>query len=238
MIEFLLEYKNQLTFGVEILAAVTALLLYKKYKLTAAKYFIWFLIYLTIGDTLGNYTKFIHNNGFLSFLKGTPLAESFCYWWYTLFWKIGAIMFFAFYYQKILKKVIFKKIIKISGYIFLVFSLIYIAFNWNDFFVGFFPIISILGAIIIFICTVFYYIEILQSEKILTFYKSLNFYISTAIFIWWLIITPIVFYNIYMKNSDLNFIFLRKQIYLFANMFMYTTFTFALIYCKPEEDNV
>ena len=91
------------------------------------------------------------------------------------------------------------------------------------------------GALIILLCTIFYFIEILQSEKILIFYKSLNFYISAAIFIWWLIVTPIVFYDIYMSNSDWNFIFLRWQIYLFANIIMYLTFTFALIWYKPEK---
>ena len=235
MNDFLLEYKNTITFSIEILAAVTGLLLYRKYKLTAAKYFIWFLLYLTICDTLGNYTKYIHNGGILNFLEGTVIAKGYCYWWYTLFWKIGAIMFFAFYYNKILEKILFRKVIKISGYIFLMFSLIFIVINWNDFFVMFFPIISVFGALIIFLCTIFYFIEILQSEKILIFYKSLNFYISAAIFIWWLIVTPIVFYDIYMSNSDWNFIFLRWQIYLFANIIMYLTFTFALIFCTREK---
>ena len=98
----------------------------------------------------------------------------------------------------------------------------------------FFLILDILGSLIIFLCTVFYFFEILQSDNILTFYKLLNFYISTAIFIWWLIITPLVFYDIYNSNYDWNFIFLKWQIYLFANIFMYSTFTFALIFCKPE----
>ncbi|MFD0988841.1 hypothetical protein ACFQ1R_01920 [Mariniflexile jejuense] len=232
MNDFLLEYKNILTNSVEILAAVTGLSLYKRYKLTAAKYFVFFLVYLSVCDFIGNYVNYI-KDGFLSFLKGTVFIRNF--WWSTLYWKIGAIVFFCFYYHKILSTELFKTIIKYSGLSFFVFSIGYVLLNWNDYFVRFFPVISVLGAIIIFKCTVFYFFEILQSEKILSFYKSLNFYISAAIFIWWLIISPLVFYDIYNSNYDWNFIFLKWQIYLFANIVMYSTFTFALIYCKPDE---
>jgi len=235
MSEFLLEYYNTITFCVEILAAVTGLVLYNKYKQTAAKYFIWFLVYLSVCDFIGSYVHYIKNDGFLNFLEGTVFIRNF--WWSTLYWKIGAILFFSFYYYYyILTYEKFKRIVKYSGYFFLAFSIVYILFNWDDDFVQFFPLISILGAIIVFLCTIFYFFETLESDKILTFYKSINFYISAAIFIWWLIITPLVFYDIYNSHYDWNFIFLKWQIYLFANILMYSTFTFALIWCKPEND--
>ncbi len=218
----------------EILAAVTGLVLYKKYKLTAAKYFIWFLVYLSVCDFLNSYVHYIYNDGFLSFLKDTVFIWN--YWWTTLYWNILAIIFFAFYYYKILSKKTFKTIVKFSGYGFLLFSIVYVIINWDAYFVSFFPIISIFGALIIFLCTVFYFIEILESDMILTFYKSINFYISAAIFIWWLIITPLVFYDVYNSNKDWNFIFLKWQIYLLANIVMYSTFTFALIWCRPQKD--
>ncbi len=231
---FLLEYKNLITFSIEILAAITGILLYKKYKLTAAKYFIWILVYIVIGDTFGQYVFYIKNDGILSFLEGTVFERN--YWWATLFWNIGIIVFFAFYYIKILKTERFIKIIKFGGSVFLVFSICYIVLKWEDYFVRYFPVISLLGALIICLCTVFYFIEILQSDRILTFSKSLNFYISASIFIWWLIITPLVFYDIYNVREDVNFIFLRWEIHLYANIFMYLTFTFALIWCNPETD--
>lgn len=234
MNEFLLEYKNTITFSVEILSAVTGLLLYKKYKCSAAKFFIWFLIYLSVCDFMGSYVKYINNNGILSILQGTVFIRNF--WWSTLFWKIGATVFFAFYYQKVLINKRFKNVLKWSNYFFVIFSIIYIIINWEDYFTRFFPVIDILGAIIIFLCSIFYFVEILQSEMILTFYKSLNFYISASVFIWWLIITPLVFYDIYNSYYDWNFIFLKWQIYLLANIIMYSTFTFALIFCKPEND--
>jgi len=230
---FLLEYKYIITSSIELLAAVTGLLLYKKYKFTAAKFFIWFLVYLTLCDFIGSYVKYINNDGVLGFLAGTVFKRNF--WWSTLFWKLGAPLFFSSYYYKILNNKFFRTIVKFSGYSFLFFSVTYIITHWEDYFIRFFPIIDIFGAIIVLLCTVFYFMETLQSDKILTFYKSLNFYISAAIFIWWLIITPLVFYDIYNSHYDWDFIFLKWQIYLFANIVMYSTFTFALIWCRPED---
>ena len=237
MSDFLLDNYTLITHSVEAIAALTGIILFNKYKGTFSKYFIYFLIYLSVCDLINNYPKFIRNDGILSFLKGTVFELN--YWWSTLFWNIGAILFFAFFYNKILKTILYKNILKFTGLIFFAISFICILLNWDVYFTNFFPIISISGAVVIFLCTGFYFIELLQSNKILTFYKSLNFYISLAIFIWWLIITPIVFYDVYDingANKDLDYYFLRRYIYLFVNVFMYSTFTFALIWCRPQDD--
>lgn len=235
--DVLLQYYIAINRGVEILAAITGIIVYKKYEHTNAKYFIYFLIYLSIGDYINNYVDYIKNDGIFNFLEGTVFIRN--HWWSTLFWNIGAIFFFSFYFSKTLKTKLFRNIICNSGYGFLIFSFIYILLNWEDYFLRFFPVISIIGAIIIFLCSVFYFTEILLSDKILTFFKSLNFYISVAIFIWWLIITPLVFYDIYINKTseqDVEYMNMRMYIYLFSNVFMYLTFTFALIWCKPEND--
>src|SRR5690606_30807433 len=105
MNEFLLKYYNTITFCVEILAAVTGLVLYNKYKQTVAKYFIYFLIYLSICDLLNTYVYYIKDD-FLGFLEGTVFTRNF--WWTTIYWEIGAILFFVFYYQGILMNESFK----------------------------------------------------------------------------------------------------------------------------------
>ncbi|MGB5417526.1 hypothetical protein [Algibacter sp.] len=234
MNDFLLKNYSLLTHSVEAIAALTGILLFKRYKNTSAKYFIYYLIVVSICDFLGSYTKFIENNGFFSFLEGTRFVRN--YWWYTLFWKVLAIVFFTFYYHKILRKNKFKRIIKYSGIAFYLFSVVYIIFNIDDYFNSSLPLISILGAFVIFLCSGLYFLEILLSNKILVFYKSLNFYISGTIFIWWLIVTPLVFFENYNNISDWEFVFLKWQIKLFANLAMYLTFLFALIWCRPQND--
>ncbi|GGK16235.1 hypothetical protein GCM10007962_08220 [Yeosuana aromativorans] len=239
MQDFLLNNYSLLTHCFEAMAALTGLFLFNRYKYSTAKYFIYFLVYVIVGDFTNMYTWLVYPDKLLGFLMGTLIEKN--YWWSTLFWRIGAIMFFAFYYRKVIKNQSFKKVIKYTSYGFLSFSVGYILLNWKAFFTSYFPIISILGAIIVFLCTVFYFIEILRSDEILTFYKSINFYISFAIFIWWLIITPIVFYDNYTSyevsvyQRDWDYIKLRRFIYLSANIFMYSTFTFALIWCRPQK---
>ena len=43
------------------------------------------------------------------------------------------------------------------------------------------------------------------------------------------------FYVIDSFVADLEYINLRRYIYLFSNIFMYLTYTFAFIWCKPEK---
>ena len=238
--DFLIQYYSLLTHSVETLAAFTGLVLYKKYKHTSVKYFIWFLIIISLCEHFGLYVRYVRPDRSLHFLIGTRFQKN--HWWYNLFWKVGAIMFFSYYYRKILKTNRLKSIIKYSSYIFLSFSLVYYLINFEKFFYTFFPVISVFGGIVIIICTVLYFMEILQSENVLHFYKSINFYITITIFMWWLVITPLVFYEIYHtyemdgNRNDASFWNIRSYIYLFSNLFMYLTFTFALIFCKPEHD--
>jgi len=241
LIDFLLNNNFYLYTILEFSAAITGIVYFKKYNKTPVKYFIYFLIFIAFADLLCAYNYFIRPNKFLYFLKGTKFEKN--HWWANIYWVIGAILFYAFYYQRILKTALFKKIIKTLQYAFLVFSLIYIALHWEAFFNSFFVVLDLSGALIIFVCTVFYFIEILSSEKILFFYKSINFYISATIFIWWLIISPMSFYDVYYKYEvgksfyDQEFHDLRRLIFLFSNIFMYITFTFAFIWCKPENES-
>lgn len=238
MNEFLYNNYSLINRSLEFIAAITGIFLLRKYKTTEVTYFIYFLVFVALADFVSMYTRYVRDDRFLYFLIGTVIEKN--HWWSTLFWKIGAIVFYSFYYQKILTSPISKKVLKIAASSFVSFSVIYIFLHWQEFFVRSFPAISVFGAIIIFLCTIMYFLEILQSDNILRFYKSINFYISTAIFIWWLIITPIVFFDKYqayiynVQERDWDYINLRSYIYLFSNILMYSTFTFALIYCRPK----
>lgn len=238
MENFLTDNYSLLTRLVEALAAFTGLFCLKKFKHTNATYFIWFLVYVLIVELIGSYTSYIEDFEFLSKLKeqlkGTVFQRN--SWFYTLFWIIGGAVFYSFYFQKILRNIYLINTLKILTSAFLVFSFVIIMTNIDEFFLKTSTPINIFRSLVIITAVVFYFMEVLLSNRILTFYKSLNFYISATLFIWFLIITPITFYNIYHSKADLNFVFLRQHIYLISNMFMYLTFTFALIFCKPEND--
>ncbi|MGM5471125.1 hypothetical protein ACS386_12675 [Flavobacteriaceae bacterium LMO-SS05] len=238
MEDFLLENYMFLTRLVESIAVLTGLIFYKKYRNTPQKYFIWFLIYTLLVEVIGSYTVFIHDIPSLKFIKdalrGTLIQKN--YWWFTIFWAVGSALFYAFYFYKNLKNMRFRLIVKYAGTLFLISSVCYLSFNFSTLFKAIMPFIKLSGAAVIFICTILYFIELLKSDQVLSFYRSLNFYISSTIFIWWLVTTPVVFFEIYFSSADWNFVFLRWQIFLFMNIFMYLTFSFALLWCKPQND--
>lgn len=242
MKEFIYENYFLFSTSVEFLAALCAFLYLRKYKNTDVTYFLYFLIAIAVLDLLSNYTHFVRPNEFLESLIGTKFEKNF--WFSNLYWSIGSILFYSFYYQKILNTALFKKILKIVSIIFFFTAVVYIKIHLAKFFNEILLFLDVVGAIIIFCCCFFYFIEILMSDKVLIFYKTIDFYITATIFIWWLIITPLSFYNNYYvyevgkSYNDLDFVFLRFIIYLLSNTFMYVTFTFAIIYCKPEKTSI
>lgn len=235
MEEFLKQYYALITYGVELLAAVTGLLCLKKYKTTAAKYFIYFLVYVFILELLGNYPKALKYIDGAYLIKDTLIETN--YWWFNLFGRIGFSLFLSIIFYNILTIKIYKKIIKHTVSILISIAFLYSFLNFQSIFKTSDIVLTFISLSLILTCLVLYFLEMLQSYKVLNFYNELYFYISSAFLIWYLITTPLIFYQIYFSTADWSFIFLKWQIFLFANVFMYLTFTFALIYCKPELKN-
>lgn len=234
MEEFLRQNYSLITLSVEILAAATGLLVLKKYKRTAAIYFVYFLVYVVFLELIGRYPRVLNNLGLFHLVEGTFLERN--YWWYSITWTIGSALFYQFYYRKIINSEVYRRVLKYSTLVFITSIIMYIIFNLNAFLTLSNILISSIGLTVILLGIVFYFMEILTSERILYFYRSLNFYVSAVILIWFLITTPMMFYEVYFSTADWNFVILKWQIYLFANCFMYLTFTFALLWCRPEND--
>ncbi|MGY0392606.1 hypothetical protein ACW5R3_08640 [Bizionia sp. KMM 8389] len=232
MIEFLLNNASLISLGLEILAAVTGLVFFSKYKHTAAKYFIYFLVYVVFFEVVGRYTRFIKNDGVLSFLENTLLEKN--YWWYSLCWLILSVAFYGWYYLKTLTNKNHKKILKFTLFGFLIYAVLITVLNWEAFFNTNFVSITVFGALIILQCVFYYFLEILQSDKILTFYKSLNFYITCSILILWLVQTPLVFFEPYFGILDMDYVYLRNFINLNIIAFMYLSFTIGLVVSNPN----
>jgi hypothetical protein len=237
MEDFLLENYSFLTKVVEITACVTGLIVLKKFKTTNVRFFIYFLVYVALIELLGAYPIYFRDFEVLSplkqYVKGTLIERN--YWWYNIFWNFGSALFYAFYFYKIIETKLYKAIIRFCGVLFIVSIIVYTAIYPNKLFENTVILNTNLGAFLILIAISLYFLEILKSKKILFFYKSVNFYIAIIVFIWFLVLTPLVFYNVYFSTADWSFIFLKWQIFLFMNIFMYLGFTVALLYCKPQK---
>lgn len=219
-----------------LIAVIASLISYKKHKGTIVFFFILIIFYLFLIDLLGSYYLIYTKFEFLKPLYNSVFKKN--YWWFTLNFDLGIILFFSILYQKIIKTLKFKIILKCVTILYLCFAVIFIAIKHQELFQQTFPVLQILGASIIIMCCSFYLYELLQSDSILKMHQDLYFYVTIAIFMWWIIITPLSFYDLYFSNIDWNFIILKWQIYLFANIFMYFTFSFALLWCKPNKEKV
>lgn len=234
MEEFLKQNYALLTHSVELLAVISGMVSYRKYKSTAVKCFIFFLVYAFITDFLGNYPRYFMSWGIFDLIKGTAVESN--YLWYTVFWGMGSALFYMFFFRRIVNDYRKKSILKYAILFFVIGSIAQFAFHFQSHNTEYRIAIFVAGSFLILGSVFLYFIEVLESDKVLTFYKSIYFWISAVILIWFLITTPLIFYDIYFSTADWNFILLKWQIYLFANMFMYLSFSFALLWCKPQND--
>jgi hypothetical protein len=189
-------------------------------------------------ELVGSYPSFVAKYEFLNhlklYLKDTYFEKN--YWFFTVFWILGSALFYGFYFRENIKNLIYKKFVKYSVISFAITIIVYHLFNWELFFTGRSGILDVFGVMVILLAICLYLVEILLSDNILKIHKSINFYIAATLILWYLIVTPLSFYNTYFSSADWNFVILKYQIFLFANVSMYLTFTFALIYCKPTHD--
>ncbi|NNK87926.1 MAG: hypothetical protein HKO90_06560, partial [Flavobacteriaceae bacterium] len=191
---------------------------------------------IAVMELIGGYTDYVEKFEFLSDLRqklaGTIFEKN--NWLYTLFWRLGATLAYVYYFRGLLKSGSQQRVLKLMASGFVVACMVIISSNFNDFFVRSFPAITIMSSLLIIISTVMYLMQILQSDRIINFYRSLNFYMAAVLLVWNLIITPLIFYDVYYSRSDMPYVVLKHSIYLFSNIFMYLSFSIALLCCKPE----
>lgn len=238
MNDIISKYFTELSDITIIISALFAIFYYKKYKHTVVRYFIYYMIYVAFVDVFGGYTWYIYRYESLNFirdaLKGTLIERNF--WWYNIFWVLGSAVFLSAYFSKLLKSTLYKKVVTgLCGLVILTF-IFRIIVDVDSLFQSIMSVNLVFGSLVIVTCIVFYFIEILQSDKILNFLYSFNSIASSTMFIWFLIITPITFYDLYFNSADWNFVFLRHHIYFFSNLFMYGMFSLALVWCNPNFD--
>ncbi len=231
MIEFLAKNFNYITYSLEFLAALTGIIYLKKYRNSSTKYFIFFLIYIFIVEVLG--ASLVYYPDFypvyLIRRMGFQMTN-----WYNLFWFFGSILFVFYYFHSLLQLNQTKYIIKIVGILFTFIMLGHFMFYFDVFMSSHPKLYQLLGLLATFISIAVYFIEFLKSDSILNIFRTFGFYGSIGLFLWWLIITPVIFFDLYNTEADWHYVNLKRLIFLFANAFMYSIFTFALMYCKPE----
>ena len=152
----------------------------------------------------------------------------------------GCIIYYEFllfqlYSTSILKSINtkrYKQLIKA----FLITYLILVVINWSfiqSFIFEMSEIPKVIGSLFVTVTVIFYFIELLKSEKIITFHRVLLFWISTGILLYYSGTIPFAFkWNGYMLIPGIHKLFLINTI---LSMTMYLTFTFGFIWSDKEE---
>lgn len=233
MIEFLAKNFNFITYSLEFLAALTGVACLNKYRNSTTRYFIFFLFYIFFIEIIGALLVYAPNSFPIHLLRsiGVNIIN-----WYNVFWFFGSILFIMFYFHALLKLEPYKRLVKIIGVLFCIMMLGHFTLYFDVFTTLHPKMYQFLGLSATFICITLYFIEFLQSDSILSIFKTFGFYASIGLLFWWLIITPVIFFDFYNTVADWNFVNLKRLIFLFANIFMYTCFTVGLIISKPVND--
>lgn len=232
VLKYLTENFNFITYGLEILAALVGVFSYKKYKNTNTKWFIYFLFYVVFVEYVGASLMYFRLHWVASFVHRFGIRSTS---WYNLFWFFGSTLFLLVYYYKLLYNKLNKQLLLGLAIVFVIVFTSYTVFNFQDFLKSHPLIYSMLCASVIFLSVSLYFIDFIKRDAIVNAFSTFSFYVSIVFLIWWLIITPTLFFNSYNTENDWDFVNLKRRIFLFSNMFMYLTFTFALIWCRPQK---
>lgn len=220
------------------IAVLVGLFSLKYYKDTPNRCFIYFLVYAYVVSVTMTYTRYVYKYEFLfhlrDYLESTFFEKN--NWLSTIFWRIGATLFILYIYFKYLHNKLFKRVILLIGVLFLTLSILVILMDLSKLPSGYYNFHQVGSMSCILSCVGFYFIELIQSDRILKFNRSLLFYVSCTFLFWYLIVNSTVFYQSYFTTSDWPYVYLRNNIYLVANILMYSMFTFALLWCKPQTD--
>jgi hypothetical protein len=227
--DFLYQHRSLITKSFEILAAILGSWYLKKTKNENLKIFVYYLWLVVIVEILGFYKHLLQSNYDYNWFvawKNSVFCQNI--WLYNIynFFKIGLLGVF---YSSLLSKTSFKLTIRGIVLIYSVFSVCFYTFT-NAFFVMGLPYDYILASVIVFIYVMFYFIELMNSEYILQYYKLPSFYISVALLVWHLCATPLFIYNSYFTPFNTEFVNFRILLLLYINIFTYSCIAFGFWY--------
>jgi hypothetical protein len=227
--EFLYENRAFITKFFEITAAIFGSVYLHKTNNQKLKIFVVFLWITVVVEVLGYYKTILQNNYDYSWFiawKNSVFCQNI--WLYNIygFFRIGLLGIF---YSDLLLKTSFKLFIRSIILIYIVFSLFYYIFT-DAFFVMGLPYDYILASIIISIYVILYFVELMNSDFILQYYKLPSFYISVALLFWHLCATPLFIYSSYFLPFNTEFVNFRTLLLLYINILTYSCIIFGFWY--------
>ncbi|HKJ47538.1 MAG TPA: hypothetical protein VJ973_00525 [Christiangramia sp.] len=208
----------------ELIAALAGSIFLKRTesKDLSQKIFVRFLWSVLIIDILGGYSAlaYFNNYEFFWFLKGTPFARN---EWYFNIAEIYFICVYTYLFWKQLFEGKMRRLLKWLMIGYLVIAFLNISMN-DNFLRGDLMLNDMLGAFLIVFSVFLYLFDMMISEKVLSFYKSLFFYVAIGVTIAYLVRVPISIYGAFVNERNDAFLELFYALIRYTNIFMYSMF--------------
>lgn len=194
-------------------------------------YYLWLVVFV---ESVGFYPVYAYFTNYetLSFIKDTPWERN--YWWYNSY---HLVKFAALYYYFILQLTsrTKRKIFTYISIVYLCCSILYLIFS-GEFFYQYSTFDAIVGTLLLVILIFFYFFDLLQSEKVLDFYKTLPFYVSIGILVWQVVVTPLFIYSLYFTTRSPEFVELNAIVLQLTNFFLYGVLIAGFLICSSKRN--
>lgn len=214
----------------ELLAFITGVVYYKKNKSKSTFYFVLFLGF-TVFIELVNWYPVLIPDGLLYSLKGTVYESN--YFLGNCYSLISYFFYITYFKWHIVSKMRINFLNVFTG-LFIIVSLWEYIFS-GHFFNAFLPISNIFGTLLVILSIGFYYLELLRTEKILHFNRSLPFYVSIGALFFHLCTTPLFIYSSYYSHTiDPVFVNLYRWVILGANYLLYSIYAIGFLVCYKK----
>lgn len=214
---------------VELFAALAGSYFYLKTSNKLIKPFVWYLWVVVFVETFGMYGFFLLNNYdneiFISIKNSVWCTNT---WLYNIY-EIISVILFGIYFRNILDRKLDKTIVDVSVIIYSIFTFAYFIIT-DRFFIKSIPYNFLLQTFLVFTYVMLYYRQLLKSDDILIFYKSVFFYINSGLMLWFLVISPLFIFDTYLYAVNENFVEFRKTYLFIANLLLYSCYTFGFLY--------
>lgn len=219
---------------IELLAAVAGLFLINKRKTDAAtKYFIYFLCFTVLVEIVGYYAPLAYFSCYklFYFVEGTVFENN--YWLYNINSIISYVIYVS-YFKWQLNSPRIRTFLNVILVLFVISCMLNLIFS-DVYFIAFSSFTEVIGTILVLFSISLYYYQLLNSDEILKFDKSLPFYISLGAILLHLVLTPVFIYSHHFDSESPEFVELYKTILLFTNLLVYLLYTIGFVICLKKK---
>jgi len=227
--DFLFENRSFITKLFEIVTAISGSWYLHKTKNEKIRIFVYYLWLTVVVEVLGFYRQILqydYDYAWFIAIKNSVFHQN--TWLYNIYSFLAIGLLGVFYSDLFISKS-FKLLIRGIVLVYSVFTIFYYTFT-DAFFTMGLPYDDILASVIITIYIICYFIELMRSEYILQYYKLPSFYISIALLLWYLCVTPLFIFNSYFRAVNIEFVAFRSLFLLYINIFTYSCISFGFWY--------